>query len=66
MLIFFYLFICGIITQSMAYNRGRNIYLAFLLGLIFGIFAIIGYAIAGDSQKKKDERIAKIINANKN
>lgn len=53
--------ICGL----MAKNRGRNIPIAFVLGFFFGIFAVIGYAIAGDSQDKKDARLAEIIRKSK-
>ena len=36
------------ITKVMAEKRHRDTTLAALLGAIFGVFAVIGYAIAGD------------------
>ena len=41
----------GYICYRMAEKRGRDTFLAALLGAIFGIFAVIGYAIAGDKQR---------------
>jgi hypothetical protein len=32
----------------MAEKRGRDVIIAAVLGALFGIFAVIGYAIAGD------------------
>ena len=37
------------ICMYMANNRGRNMFLAFLGGLVFGVLSIIYYAIAGDT-----------------
>jgi F0F1-type ATP synthase assembly protein I len=48
--------ILGAIVASMAQKRGRSAIIGLLLGLIFGIFAVIGYAIAGDTQEKKRAR----------
>ena len=39
------------ICYKMAERRGRDPFLAAGLGAIFGIFAVIGYTIAGDKQK---------------
>lgn len=39
--------LCGWACYSMAENQGRNKALGAALGVIFGVFAIIGYAIAG-------------------
>ena len=41
----------GYICYRMAEKRGRDTFLAAILGAIFGIFAVIGYAIAGDKQR---------------
>lgn len=41
----------GYITMLMARKRGRNEILAFALGFLLGLFAIIGYAIAGNKNK---------------
>lgn len=41
----------GYICYRMAEKRGRDTFLAAVLGAAFGIFAVIGYAIAGDKQK---------------
>ena len=38
----------GYICYKMAEKRGRDIFLAAILGALFGLFAVIGYAIAGD------------------
>lgn len=39
--------LCGWACYSMAERQGRDKTLGAVLGVIFGIFAIIGYAIAG-------------------
>jgi len=41
----------GYICYKMAEKRGRDTFLAAVLGALFGIFAVIGYAIAGDKQR---------------
>lgn len=38
----------GYICYKMAEKRHRDTILAALLGALFGLFAVIGYAIAGD------------------
>ena len=38
----------GYICYRMAENRGRDATLGAILGALFGVFAVIGYAIAGD------------------
>lgn len=38
----------GYICYKMAEKRGRDTFLAAILGALFGLFAVIGYAIAGD------------------
>lgn len=38
---------CAWGCYTIAENNGRNSTLAAILGLLFGVFAIIGYAIAG-------------------
>jgi hypothetical protein len=38
----------GYICYRMAEKRGRDATLAAILGALFGLFAVIGYAIAGD------------------
>ena len=38
----------GYICYKMAENRGRDAFLAAILGGLFGVFAVIGYWIAGD------------------
>ena len=42
--------LCGFGCYKIAENNGRDTTLAAVLGVIFGVFAILGYAIAG---KKK-------------
>lgn len=36
------------ICYRMAEKRGRDTFIAVLLGALFGVFAVIGYAIAGN------------------
>ena len=43
----------AIVTANMAKNRGRDAALAAGLGFFFGIFAVIGYAIAGKTMEQK-------------
>ena len=43
--------LCGFVCYMIAQKNGRNEWLGALLGSLFGIFAIIGYLIAG----KKDD-----------
>jgi glucose uptake protein GlcU len=40
----------GVICYGMAEKRGRNTTTGAILGFLFGIFAVIGYAIAGDKK----------------
>ena len=39
------------ICYRMAEKRGRDTFLAAVLGALFGVFAVIGYAIAGDKRR---------------
>ena len=41
----------GYICYKMAEKRGRDTFLAAILGALFGVIAVSGYAIAGDKQK---------------
>lgn len=41
-------FLWGYICYKMALKRGRDEQLAAILGALFGVFAVIGYWIAGD------------------
>lgn len=36
------------ICYRMAEKRGRDVIIGAILGALFGVFAVIGYAIAGD------------------
>ena len=38
----------GYICYRMAEKRGRDVTIEAILGALFGVFAVIGYAIAGD------------------
>lgn len=40
----------GWICYNMADKRGRNAVLGAVLGVLFGLLAVIGYAIAGDKK----------------
>ena len=44
-------FLWGYICYRMAEKRGRDVTIAAVLGALFGVFAVIGYAIAGDKQR---------------
>jgi hypothetical protein len=41
----------GYICYGLAEQRGRDCILAFLLGMIFGVFAILWYIIIGEKRK---------------
>jgi hypothetical protein len=41
----------GYVCHKMATNRGREPLLGALFGALFGIFAVIGYWIAGNKDK---------------
>ena len=43
--------LCGVVCYLIAQKKNRNVWLAAVLGCLFGVFAIIGYAIVG---KKED------------
>ena len=43
--------IFGVICYGMAEKRGRQGIIGAILGFLFGIFAVIGYAIAGDKKE---------------
>lgn len=53
--------IFAIFTALLAKKQGRSVGLAAVLGFCFGIFALIGYAIAGESEEKKVERMRRIM-----
>lgn len=47
----------GVLCSRMAENRHRDSTIGFVLGALFGLFAVIGYAIAGDNKNNnKDNR----------
>lgn len=48
---------CG----ALASKQGRSVVLAVILGFFFTVFALIGYAIAGDTEEKKIERYRKAM-----
>ena len=41
----------GYICYRMAEKRGRDTFIAAILGALCGVWAVMGYAIAGDKQK---------------
>jgi len=43
--------LCGFGCYKMAENQNRDKALAAVLGVLFGVFAIIGYAIAGPKKQ---------------
>ena len=40
----------GALCSSLAKNSNRDSIIGFVLGALFGLFAVIGYAIAGDKE----------------
>ena len=46
-----FLILWGYICYRMAEKRGRDTFLAAVLGALFGVFAVIGYAIAGNKRR---------------
>lgn len=46
------------ITANMAEKRGRNKWTGAFCGFLFGIFAVITYAIMGDTEERKTDRLA--------
>jgi len=46
-------FVLGLLCYQMAGTRGRDKILGLILGLLFGLIAVIGYAIVGDTEEMK-------------
>lgn len=44
----------GALCSRMAKNRNRDSIIGFILGALFGLIAVIGYAIAGDNKRNKE------------
>jgi len=49
------------IVANMAEKRGRNKWTGAFCGFFFGIFAVLIYAILGDSDAKKTDRMAEAL-----
>ena len=45
--------VLGLLCYQMAGTRGRDKIIGLILGLIFGLIAVIGYAIVGDTEEMK-------------
>jgi len=45
-------FLIGILSAYLAYRKGRNLYLWFFLGFVFGIFGILAIFFAPSEKKK--------------
>ncbi len=45
--------IMGLLTSYIAYRRGRNLYLWFAIGFLFGIFGVMGIFFATRNKKKE-------------
>ena len=43
--------LCGFGSYKMAETQGRDATLAAVLGVLFGVFAVVGYAIAGPKRR---------------
>ena len=50
----------GVICRSMAGKRGRDKGWGLVLGLLFGILAMLGYAIIGDTEEVKLAKAKKL------
>ena len=50
-------------TYNVAKERGRSAGWAILWGFMFGIFAVIGYWIAGDTQEVKEGKLNALLDA---
>lgn len=46
------------ITANMAEKRGRNKWTGAFCGFFLGIFAVVTYAIMGDTDERKTDRMA--------
>jgi glucose uptake protein GlcU len=53
----------GIWCASIAKKHGWSQTIAFIIGLLVGVFGVIGYAIAGnsDNNKKRDAKLDEIL-----
>ena len=51
----------GLISMVMAENRGRDKYLGLASGLLFGIFTIVYYWIAGDTPEEKEKKAKELL-----
>ena len=49
----FFWIVLGLLCYQMAGTRGRDKILGLILGLLFGLIAVIGYAIVGDTEEMK-------------
>lgn len=57
----FFAVLVGLLCYSMAKRRGRDGNWGFLMGLVFGVFAVVAYVIIGDSEERKVERIKRAL-----
>ena len=56
----FFAIICGAFCAYIGNRNGRNEWLAAVLGLVFGLLAVIGYLIVGKTDEKKAEDFRKL------
>lgn len=61
-IIFFLLIpaIFAVITHNMAKAQGRQKSFAAVMGFFFGIFAVAVYAMMGDTEERKKQRIKEV------
>ncbi len=52
----------GYICRRIANKNGRDKNLAFLIGFLFGLFAVIGYAIAGQTKEDRIKEAKEVLN----
>jgi cell division protein FtsW (lipid II flippase) len=48
---------CGLICYAIAIKKGKDKLIAAALGVVFGIFAVIGYLLAKGSKEYQQQRL---------
>lgn len=54
-------FLMGVLSAYLAHRRGKNLYLWFSLGFLFGIFGILAIFFAPNPKKKESSSVAPVI-----
>ena len=53
--------VLGLLCMAIAGKQGRSKIIGFGLSFLLGIFAVIGYLIAGETEEQKRERIRSAV-----